>query len=262
MNEQASLLFLGTGGSMGIPAIGCRCAVCTSLDPHNKRLRPSALLQIGDTNLLIDCGPDFRYQALKYNLINLSGVVFTHNHYDHTAGVDELRAYYMHTHTLLPCLLSKETQDDLMRRFYYIFERDITYDKLLAKFSLKIFPEDRGETNFLGIPIHYFSYNQADAKVTGLRFGNLAYVTDIKSYPETIFEDLSGVDTLIVSALRFTPSALHFTVDEAVEFSRKVGAKKVWLTHISHEMDHITANAYLPEHIKLAYDGLRVPLSL
>lgn len=258
--NKSELLFLGTGGSMGIPAIGCGCAVCTTLNPHNKRMRPSALLEIGDKRLLIDCGPDFRWQALKYNIKTLSGVIFTHNHYDHTAGVDELRAYYMHTHKLLPCLLSKETEEDLIRRFYYIFERDMTYDKLLAKFSLENFKEDRGDTSFLGIPLHYFSYTQAESKVTGLRFGKLAYVTDIKVYPETIFEDLSGVDTLILSALRMAPSALHFSVDEAVEFSHKVGAKNVWLTHISHEMDHDKINAYLPEHIKLAYDGLRVSL--
>lgn len=254
---MSKLLFLGTGGSMGVPVIGCHCPVCTSTDPHNKRLRPSALIEANGKKLLIDCGPDYRQQALRYGIEQLDGVVLTHAHNDHTAGIDELRVYYMHTHKSLPLLLSPETAQDLKARFSYIFTKERFY-KLLPTFDLHVLPGDVGEIEFLGFPIRYYSYFQAGMKVQGFRFGNLAYVSDIHDYDESIFPFLEGVEILILSALRIQPSPLHFTVDEAAAFAKKVKAKMTWLSHLAHELDYQETNQRLPSNVQLAYDGLTI----
>jgi len=254
---MSKLLFLGTGGSMGVPVIGCHCPVCTSTDPHNKRLRPSALIQANGKKLLIDCGPDYRQQALRYGIEQLDGVVLTHAHNDHTAGIDELRVYYMHTHQSLPLLLSPETAQDLKARFAYIFTKERFY-KLLPTFDLCELTGDVGEMEFLGFPIGYYSYFQAGMKVQGFRFGNLAYVSDIHDYDESIFPFLEGIEILILSALRLQPSPLHFTVDEAAAFAKKTTAKMTWLSHLAHELDYNETNQRLPGNVQLAYDGLEI----
>lgn len=262
MKKQGTCLFLGTGSSMGVPMIGCHCPVCSSSDPHNKRMRPSVLLKIDNKKILVDCGPDFHVQALLYHLDQLDGVILTHGHYDHTAGVDELRIYYMRSRKPLPCLMSSQTATDITTRFGYIFEPDASYDQLVTKFDVQILPEDKGKVDFLNLPIRYFSYKQAQMQVNGFRFGNLAYVTDIREYSPSIFKELEGVEVLILSALRYTPSPLHFSVDEAIEFSKKVGAKMTWLIHIAHELDHEKTNTYLPENVRMAYDGLEIDFEM
>lgn len=241
---------------MGIPVIGCRCPVCTSELPYNKRFRPSALLQVNDKSIVIDCGQEYRLQALKHHIDRLDGVIFTHAHHDHSAGIDDLRAYYLHHKGSIPCLLSRETLNDLEVRYHYIFDGKMYPDKLASRLDLRIMEGQRGTVDFLDIPFNYMSYKQTGMKVNGLRVGTLAYVSDIKEYDESIFEDLNGVETLVLSALRFTPSWMHLTVDEAVDFAKKVNAKMTYFTHIAHELDHEKTNAYLPSNIRMAYDGL------
>lgn len=257
MNVPGQLLFLGTGGSMGIPVIGCDCEVCQSASPHNKRLRPSVLCSVGQKHFLIDCGPDFKIQALKYHLNAIDGVIFTHAHHDHTAGIDELRIYCVKGGKSMPCLLSVETANDLKRRFYYLFEEN-AYSKYVAHFDLHLLDKDRGEVNFLGLKIRYFTYEQASMRVNGYRLGDLAYVTDLKFFSDDLFEELKGIKTLIVSALRFTSSPMHLNVDEAIDFARRTHAENVWFMHIAHELEHEKGNAYLPDNMRLAYDGLRL----
>ncbi len=256
MIKTASLLFLGTGGSMGVPVIGCSCEVCRSDSLYNNRLRPSALLRVDGKKFIFDTGPDFRQQALKYNINKIDGVIYTHAHNDHTAGIDELRVYYMLYRESVPCLMSKETYQDIRTRFGYMFEVQPFEHQLLPRLTIEVLPNDRGQTKFLGVPLQYLSYEQTGMKVTGYRFGKFAYVTDIKNYKNTIFEDLEGVEVMVLSALRFTPSHMHFTIDEAIEFTKKVGAKQTWLTHLAHELEYEKTNSYLPPNIRLAYDGL------
>ena len=258
MIKSGKLLFLGTGSSMGIPVIGCSCAVCKSNNQKNMRLRCSALCEIDNQHILIDCGPDFRYQALKYNIQNIDGLILTHSHNDHTAGIDELRVLCMKNRKPIPCLLSRDTQKDLKVRFNYLFEEKEPYAGLLSRFAMQEFERERGQVVFQGIRLNYFSYEQLGMRVDGIRFGDLAYVTDIKEYKETIFEDLKGIKTLILSALRFDSTKMHFSIDDAVAFVKKTGAKKTWLIHIAHELDHEKGNTYLPEDIKIAYDGLQL----
>jgi phosphoribosyl 1,2-cyclic phosphate phosphodiesterase len=247
---------MGSGASSGIPVIGCHCPVCQSKDVHNQRLRTCALLKIGEKRIAFDIGPDFRAQALKYHLDHLDGVIITHAHYDHIGGLDDLRAFYFQQQRPIPCLLSKQTYEDIKQRYYYLFEKRGEQSNFTAQFDFHLLPEERGETTFVGMKLRYLTYFQGGMPVTGLRLGSMAYISDIHDYPEAIFEDLKGLDVLVLSALRFTPSHVHFSVDQAVEFAERVGAKQTWLVHMAHELDHQKTNTYLPKHIQLSYDGL------
>jgi len=257
--SNGTLLFLGTGGSMGIPVIGCDCSVCSSDNPCNKRLRPSVLLQVSGKQFLVDAGPEFRVQALRYGISRLDGVLFTHSHHDHVAGIDDLRAYSYKNQIPLPTLVSEETAKDLRSRFFYLFDpKTPSASAAGARFDLQVLEGKRGTVDFNGLHVRYVTYEQGGMQVNGFIVGSLAYLSDIRNYPETLFADLEGVDTVIISALRFTSSPLHFTVDEAVDFIQKSGVKKGLLTHVSHDLDHDKTNAYLPSHIRMAYDGMIV----
>lgn len=253
---KGKLTFLGTGGSVGVPVIGCSCDVCHSADPLNQRLRPSVLLRIGQRQFLIDAGPDFRMQALKMGITQLDGLLLTHAHYDHTAGVDDLRPIYYRREFPFPVLLSAETAKDLQTRYYYLFQsNDETFQ---SRFKLQLLPDLAGSVMFENLSIQYVTYTQGGMLVNGYRIGNMAYLSDIRHFSSSIFEYLRGVRYLIISALRYTPSPLHFSVDEAIDFARQINAERVWLTHISHELEHHQTNAYLPAHMCLAYDGLEI----
>lgn len=257
MQTEGRLLFLGTGGSLGVPVVGCRCHVCRSELPYNKRLRPSALIEMGGKRFVIDCGPDFRSQALTHNIDTLDGIFLTHSHHDHCSGIDELRIFTFKRGSSLPCVMSVETYRDLQRRFHYIFseEKESPYT---SNFSPTLLCGSVGTVDILNWKVSYFSYEQGGMKVNGFRFGDLAFLTDVKHFSDTIFDFLAGIKILVLSALRFTPSPLHLSVDEAIAFAQKTTAKNVWLTHISHEMEHESGNSYLPSNIRLAYDGLSI----
>lgn len=243
---------------MGVPIIGCQCAVCSSDNSMNKRLRPSVLLTIQGRNYLIDAGPDLRTQALNYHMKMLDGVLITHAHNDHIAGIDDLRLFYKYRQKPIPLLLSQDTYRDLAARFSYIFGGDVRVAGLLPQFDLHLLANDQGQMDFADLKVGYISYEQAGMRVNGFRFGDLAYVSDIRNYSDTIFQELVGVKTLIVTAIRFTPSPLHFSIDEAIAFAERVGAQQAWISHIGHDLDHEKTAAYLPPHIHLAYDGLKI----
>jgi len=240
---------------MGVPVIGCSCSVCSSNDLHNKRLRPSGLLQIKEKNFLIDVGPDFREQVLHYGIEHLDGILFTHSHFDHTAGFDDLKAFYYMQKKPVPILLSQETFADLKLRFHYLI------DGASAKFfDFQLLPSNFGFFVFEGIEWHYMSYFQMGMKVTGFRYRDFAYISDIRDEVEPVITALHGVKTLVLSALRERPSEAHFSLDEAIAFSRAVKASATWLTHITHELDATKTNQKLPPEIQLSYDGLRINL--
>jgi phosphoribosyl 1,2-cyclic phosphate phosphodiesterase len=259
--KSGSLIFLGTGSSSGIPIIGCHCHVCNSSDARNKRLRSAALLTYQGRKFLIDAGPDIRQQLLKHEVWHVDGLILTHSHYDHIGGLDDLRSLCIKQNAPLPCLASKYSYGALQQLFYYIFKNPNGKRSSTAQFQFSLLPSERGCIDFCGVPISYFHYTQGTMPVTGFRVGTLAYVTDIKEYPKTIFEDLQGVKTLILSALRFTKSSIQFSVDEAVDFANTVRAEKTFLIHLSHELDHAHLSNLLPASISLAYDGLEIDLS-
>lgn len=253
--KEGKFLFLGTGASMGIPVIGCTCRVCSSLASQNKRLRPSGLIEARGKRFLIDVGPDFREQALKFGITHLDGLLLTHVHFDHIAGIDDLRAFYFIHKTKIPCLLSKETLEDLKIRYHYLFRPMAEHTTMSAQIEFEPLETDFGEVDFQGIRIKYMSYFQGKTKVTGFRLGDFAYVSDIRTYTDELIDSLKGVNTLVVSALRERLSPVHFSVNEAVEFAQKIGAKKTYFTHIAHELDHVETNKKLPPGIELGYDG-------
>lgn len=259
---QGQFLFLGTGGSTGVPAIGCSCPVCTSPLPENRRWRSSGLLKVQGKNVLLDVGPDFREQALKFNIHHLDGVLITHPHFDHVGGLDELRVYYfLHKHPI-PCLLSRESFEDLQPRYSYMMRPLQPGKSIAAQIDFQILENDFGSCAFQEIAIEYMSYFQMHTKVTGFRVGSFAYVSDIRRYSDQLLRSLEGVKILVVSALRSTPTLMHFSIDEAVAFARKVGAEMTYLTHIAHDLEHHATNAMLPPDIRLSYDGLEISFSL
>ena len=254
---QGKLLFLGTGASVGVPMIGCPCAVCHSPSPFNHRLRPSALIEIGNKRFLIDVGPDFRQQALQYGIDYLDGVLLTHAHYDHTAGLDDLRPLCFRRKYPLPFLLSQATAEEIERRYDYLFHTTAyPQDNGLPRFNLHRLTEERGEVEFEGINWQYVSYWQGGMLVKGFRVGQLAYLTDIYDFPHTLFDDLQGVEILVISALRHDKSPIHFSIEEAVTFAQQLQARETWLIHLSHNLEYEATNALLPPNVRLAYDGL------
>ncbi len=256
---QAKFLFLGTGASAGVPIIGCSCAVCRSANPHNKRLRPSGLLRVGAKSILIDIGPDFRQQALQHKIGHLDGMLLTHTHYDHIAGIDELRVMNFRQKAPFPCLLSQESLDDLHVRYYYLFQPLSEKGSHAAKLDCHVLESSDGMTEFLGIRIGYVSYAQGGMKVTGFRLGNFAYISDIREYSPSIFDALQGVEVLVVSALRPEESPVHFSTVQAAEFAKCVGASQTFLTHLSHAID---ADIALPQGVRLGFDGLEIPFEV
>lgn len=255
---EGKFLFLGTGSSMGTPVVTCECAVCLSKDPHDHRMRPAGLMTIDGRRFLFDAGPDFRAQALKYNVRDLNAVIFTHTHFDHIAGIDDLRVFYFIHHKTLPCMLSHESYEDIKLRYDYFFRKSEDNTVGPSRFDFQVLQNDFGTFEFQGLSWNYLSYMQNHMKVTGYRLGKFAYVLDIHDYSEKVIEALKGVEVLVLSALRYTRSPAHLSIEEAVDFSRKVGAKMTWFSHIAHNLEHQEANQKLPPDIRLAYDGLEI----
>jgi len=294
---RGTITFLGTGTSMGVPTLGCGCQVCTSADPHDKRLRPSILvrwacpeidLETGPANppaakpfrapkgylpfppiqdgpcervVLIDTGPDFRAQALAARIKRVDAVFYTHSHADHIFGLDDLRPLSFVTHREsgpVPLYVTPETRTTLERIYSYTFSPESKYANR-AKVTLKTI-EDAApirvhEANFTPIPVLH-----GELPITGYRVGNAAYITDVSTIPESSFALLKNLDVLILSALRHTPHPSHATVDQAVRWANRIGARQTWFTHISHELGAVQTNANLPEGMALAHDGLTVPV--
>lgn len=257
---KGKFTFLGTGASVGVPVIGCKCDVCQSTCNFNKRYRPSGLVEMGDKKILIDVGPDFRTQALKYGIENIDTLLLTHIHSDHVAGIDDVRIFYFRNKKELDCYLSAETLDDLKVRYHYLFRPIDQLPTIAAQLKLHLLEDEFGDFKVNGFNFKNVTFFQGGVKVTGYRFGDFAYLSDIKDYDEEIFYHLKGVKTLVLSALRHKSSLVHFNLEQAVAFADKVGAEMAYFTHISHELDHKKTNRDLPENKQLAYDGLQVEI--
>lgn len=262
---QARLTFLGSGTSMGVPTLGCSCEVCTSVNPRDKRLRPSVAVRWNgdgrERTVIIDTGPDFRQQALREKIASVDAVLYTHAHADHILGMDDLRPLSYEAFRIggpIPLYADAETAATLERIYDYTLAPDATYANR-ARVELRPLTERVRvhEMEFIRVPVLHGSL-----PVSGFRFGDTAYLTDVSTIPEESFALLGGLETLVLPALRHKPHPSHANVAQAVEWAKRIGAKQTWLTHIAHELGHEATNRMLPEGVAMAYDGLEVAVNL
>ncbi len=243
------ILFLGTGTSTGVPQIGCRCEVCRSTDVHDHRLRTSALLEAGGCRLLMDCGPDFRQQMLAHGITWLSAVLLTHEHYDHVGGMDDLRPFGdMHVYA------EGRVLEAVRRVMPYCFAPR-PYPGVPCIELHEVRPYEPFDVR--GLQVMPVRLMHACLPILGYRIGNVAYLTDAKTVDERAIEQLGGLDVLVLNALRKKEHMSHLSLDESLALARRIGAKKTFLIHMSHEIGlHDTVQRTLPDGVVLAYDGL------
>jgi phosphoribosyl 1,2-cyclic phosphate phosphodiesterase len=254
-----TVTFLGTGTSQGVPVIGCNCGVCTSVDYRDKRLRSSIHIRHEKLSLVIDTGPDFRQQMLREHITQLHAVLLTHAHRDHTAGLDDVRAYNFKQKIVMPLYGDEATLNQIQQDFAYIFGPD-NYPGLPRLDLHRIDNHPFRIENLEIIPLPVLHYR---LPVLGFRIKNFAYVTDANHIPEETLERMAGVKYLVLNALQREPHISHFNLNEAIAMARHIGAKHTWFTHISHNMGlHREVEKDLPEGIHLAYDGLRIEIPL
>ena len=251
--------FLGTGTSQGIPMIACDCYICTSSDPRDKRLRTSGLLRSDEGCVVFDTGPDFREQMLREKVKGLDAVVFTHQHKDHTAGLDDVRAFNYFQHRDMPVFGTPAVHDHLRREFYYIFEAK-DYPGIPKLDLQEIDPERPFEIKDLRLtPIPML---HGKLPVLGYRCGDFAYLTDVNHIPDSSYDLLEGVKCVVISALRHQTHYSHFTLEEALEALERMQPEQAYLTHISHQLGaHAEVEKLLPPHVKVGYDGLTLDLT-
>ncbi|MEW6357555.1 MAG: MBL fold metallo-hydrolase [Planctomycetota bacterium] len=243
---------LGSGTSHGVPMPLCKCKVCTSRNPKNKRTRASILIEYNGRTVLVDTATDFRQQALVNNIRRLDAILFTHAHADHIHGLDDIRLYCHHRGRAIPAYAGPATARIIRRSFAYVFRGvnegggipDIDLRVINAKFPLY-------RRTVIPVPLWH-----GKRKILGFRIGRFAYTTDCSGIPKKSMELLRGLDVLIITGLRPTPHRTHFSVGQALEIIEELKPKRAYLTHITHLLDHDKTNAELPRHVKLAHDGL------
>ncbi len=251
------ITFLGTGTSQGIPIIGSDHPVCHSDDPKDKRLRVSVLINWNNFNILIDCGPDFRQQMLANQVDHLDAILYTHEHNDHTAGLDDIRPFFFRQGDI-PVFAKKRVLDALRKRFDYIFK---TENKYPGAPGVKENEIENRPFSFEGLTITPIKFMHNRLPVFGYRMEDFAYLTDIKTIEPEEIEKLRDLKVLVVSALRIEPHHSHFNLEEALDFIKEVKPEKAYLTHISHMLGfHEEVEKELPENVHLAYDNLKITL--
>lgn len=237
---------------MGVPTLGCHCAVCESTDPLDKRTRPSILLSYAGRNVVIDTTPDFRYQAMRSHLDRLDAILFTHAHADHILGLDDIRPFNLKQKGTVPIYGSPATLGTLQRTFAYIFDPAPTVSSLPG---VELHTID-GPFDLFGLKIIPVAAKHGPTDVLGFRFGSGAYLTDFSAVPEQSRAALHGLDHFVLDALRYVPHPMHSTVDQSLTLLEELKPKHGWFTHICHDLGHAEANSKLPENVRLAYDGL------
>lgn len=253
--SSISLTVLGSGTSVGVPSIGCDCAVCTSKDPRDNRLRPSVWLRYEGREIVIDTTPDFRYQALRAGIPRLDAILLTHGHADHILGLDDVRPFNFRQSGTIPVYGSEATLQIIRRVFQYVFDEG-RKESSCPKIETRIIdgsPFRIHDLDITPIPLYHGSM-----PVYGFRFGSLAYLTDHNRIPEESMEQLRGLDILFLDALRYKPHATHSTVSQSLQIVEQLKPRQAFFTHICHDLGHERAESMLPDNVRLAYDGLTV----
>lgn len=256
---RGEMILLGTGTSVGVPAVGCGCEVCTSDNHRNQRLRASAILGLPEGNLLVDTSPDLRLQLLREKIGLVHSVIYTHEHADHVFGLDDLRLMQFYLDGPVPLYCEEIVERRIRQSFDYAFAKDES-PSLVPQLELHRIGLEPLEV--LGAQVTPVRLHHGEAfDVLGFRFGNVAYCTDVNRIPPESMELLHGLDVLVLDALRKTPSKTHFTIDQAVEVATQLAAKRTFFTHVAHELEYEATNAELPDGMELAYDGQRIALT-
>lgn len=249
------LEFLGTGTSQGVPVIGCTCAVCTSSDPRDERLRASALVRSGGSTVLIDAGPDLRQQMLRAGVDRLDAVLLTHEHMDHVAGIDDLRAFNFKQQRAMDIHGNAATLHAVKRLYHYAFE-ELKYPGVP---ELRLHPIDQAAFTAGRVQVEPIQVMHDKLPILGFRIGGIAYITDAKTLADEEIRKIQGVDVLVLNALRIKPHPSHLNLAEALLLVQRIAPKKAYFTHISHLLGrHAEVAATLPPNVQLAYDGLVV----
>jgi phosphoribosyl 1,2-cyclic phosphate phosphodiesterase len=248
------LKFLGTGTSTGVPVIACRCEVCTSSDPHDKRTRPSVMLEYDGRVVLIDTTPDFRTQALREGLTQLDAVVYTHHHADHIFGLDDTRVFYLKKQVPIPIYADASCLETIRATFSYVFDGNYPYGGV-GKVDAHVIdgPFELWGLTFTPVPILHGSL-----PILAYRVRDTAYVTDVSEIPEPSIAMLQGLDTLIIDALRHKPHPTHLSLEQALAVVERLKPRRAFFTHIAHELGHEQTKPLLPAHVQMAYDGLSI----
>jgi len=257
-SDSMTVTLLGTGTSTGVPVIGCDCAVCRSDDPRDTRTRCSCYVEVNGLSLLIDTGPDFRHQALREGLQRIDAVLYTHHHFDHVVGLDDLRPFFFRNRAPLPCYANAETARVLRRNYDYIFGEDrypgapqVTLRTVDAPFRVHSRYGDAATVRITPLELYH-----GDLMVYGYRIGRFAYLTDVSRIPADSLDQLDGVDVLVLDALRPESHPTHFSFDEAVSMAQQIGARQTYFIHMTHNALHADVDPTLPDGINLGYDGL------
>lgn len=253
------LTFLGTGTSFGVPQIGCGCAVCRSTDPRDKRTRVGAVIEDMATRLLIDTPPELRLQLIAAGIADVDAVLFTHDHADHTHGLDDIRAISIRRSTPLPFYGPAEAMESLNKKFRYVFDSSITPLPGTFKPEGSVHVLQAGTRARIGdLDVMPLEVPHGRIRVFGYRVGEVGYVTDAKSIPPAAMEALRGVEVLVLNALFRTEHPTHLSFDQAIAVAREIGAARTYLTHLTHDQAHADLEAELPDGIYPAFDGLQV----
>ena len=263
---QAEIIILGSGTSMGVPTLGCGCRVCTSTDPRNARTRPSIAIRwndhtvVNNHTVVIDTGPDFRQQALREKIDHVDAIFYTHAHADHILGLDDLRPLSFRHPNRLPLYADDPTADVLRRVFEYTFAAHAKYPTR-ARVDLRHINGHEfatvADAQFQRVPLLH-----GDLTVSGFRFGSAAYLTDMSTIPDSSLPLLENLDVLIIDALRPQPHPSHANIEQALAWIARVEPRRAFFTHMSHEIEHAETENELPAHVRLAYDGLRIPFEI
>lgn len=254
------LLFLGTGTSAGVPMIGCHCAVCSSIDARDKRNRASVVISYGETRVLVDTTPELRLQCVANRVDRIDAVVYTHAHADHIMGLDDLRRFNALSGSSLDLWADPATHAALAGCFSYAFKPPAPESRLFRPHLIRRLIE--GEFQINGTTWTPIPLMHGNLPVLGFRVGSLAYCTDVSEIPEFSFALLEGLDVLVLDALQWKRHTTHFSVEQAMEAAKRIGAKQTLFTHIAHALGHVETNKLLPEMMRLAFDGERVTARL
>jgi phosphoribosyl 1,2-cyclic phosphate phosphodiesterase len=256
------LRFLGTGTSFGIPQVGCRCAVCCSTDPRDRRTRSAAVVETAGSTILIDTPPELRLQLVAAGIARVDAVLYTHEHADHINGIDDLRIFTSRVGRPLPIHGPPETLERLRSSFNYIFDATVQPYHGTSKPQLDPRPLAAGEiATVAGVPVLPLAFDHGHLRVFGYRIGNAAYITDVKSVPPEAQAALAGLDVLVINALWWREHPTHLSIPEAIAVASAIGARRTFLTHLTHETGHAELAAALPRGIEPACDGLVVEIA-